>query len=64
MARSRRRSGTRTRRSRPEPRDPRNPVVRWMERVHAGEVWGGPALTVFVGWVWSHLVPGRKGAPA
>ncbi len=21
--------------------DRRNPVVRWMENVHAGEVWGG-----------------------
>ncbi len=27
----------------PEPSDPRNPVVRWLERVRAGEIWGGPA---------------------
>ena len=26
----------------PEPRDPRNAVVRWLEGVHNGEVWGGP----------------------
>jgi hypothetical protein len=26
----------------PESRDPRGPVVRWMERVRAGEIWGGP----------------------
>jgi hypothetical protein len=26
----------------PATRDPRNRVVRWLERVRAGEIWGGP----------------------